>query len=113
MKYIVLRNCPTLLADREGRWYSFSRMPEAFHIPTISTNLASYCVSFYPSGHFETREDGARAEIYTPVPTTEIERWVAAVEAFKQAVIESMEGLAKAIKEQWPFSDSDDSRCLR
>jgi len=45
--YIVLRNCPTLLADREGRWYSFSRMPEAFHIPTISTNLASWPVPVY------------------------------------------------------------------
>jgi hypothetical protein len=63
-RLIVLRNCPPLLAYREGWWYDLSRFPKGFD---TAKRIPWLGVDFYPTGRLERRDDGAVAEIYEPV----------------------------------------------
>ena len=61
---IVLRNCPPTPAEHEGRWY-YLPQSTVFHMVNPKSTTATR-ITFYPTGRFEVRDDGARAEVYEP-----------------------------------------------
>jgi len=69
-RMIVLRNCPPALADREGWWHKVDFGFETLDHPKSASErvVEEYVtVTFVPTGRFETRDDGAVAEVYEPV----------------------------------------------
>ena len=65
-RFIVLRKCPPFLADQEGRWYDCSEMTEVFQMVASMVESPDILVDFYPTGRYELREDGEKAEVFAP-----------------------------------------------
>ena len=61
-RFIVLRNCPPDFVDLEGRWYSADF--NYLRLPTLPPG--ERFITFQPTGRFETRDDGVKAEVYEP-----------------------------------------------
>lgn len=64
-RFIVLRNCPSGAESLEGRWYA--RHPEMINISCPIDRVDHVGrITFGPTGRYETREDGEKAEVFEP-----------------------------------------------
>lgn len=63
-RYIVLRKCPPEMAIHEGRWLSLDGKPQSAKVTYMRGSKCE--VSFSPTGRYETRDDGVKAEVYEP-----------------------------------------------
>lgn len=65
MRYIVIRDSG--MVGLEGRWCDFDELPDKIEFEDGLWNVPP--TAFFPTGEFETREDGERAEVYRPKET--------------------------------------------
>ena len=57
MKYLVIRDANEII---DGRWFAIYDDVRVLELPNRSIGG----INFYPTGKWEQREDGVRAEIY-------------------------------------------------
>ena len=65
-RFIVLRKCPPWLPNHEGRWCLRPEMSEICQWVAPMVEPPDILVDFYPTGRYELREDGEKAEVFEP-----------------------------------------------